>query len=79
MEQPLHCPKELYTVINMCWRHEVDKRPTFEHLEALIDEAKPEQVQAVASSSSPMITLMSTYNPLDFLVGDVITVLDKQG
>ena len=57
----------------------MDARPTFDHLAALIDDAKPEQVQAVASSSSPMITLMSTYNPLDFCVGDVITVLDKQG
>ena len=65
--------------MNLCWCHEVDKRPTFDQLAALIDEAKPEQVQAVASSSSPMITLMSSYNPLDFIVGDVITVLDKQG
>ena len=64
--------------MNLCWCHEVDKRPTFDQLAALIDEAKPEQVQAVASSSSPMITLLSAYNPLDLIVGDVITVLDKQ-
>ena len=72
LEQPVHCPKEHYNLMLQTWRHDPQKRPTFEQLTAMLEDAKPEQVQAVNSFCNNVSREM-----LEFEVGDVITVLDK--
>jgi hypothetical protein len=59
-----------------CWRHEINERPTFDQLCEVLDDARPEQVQAVTSAS--LIDCNLAVNSLDFCVGDVVTVLDKE-
>ena len=56
-----------------CWKHEPSKRPTFDQLQSILEEAKPEQVQGVTSTVG-----CGRQGVLEFEVGDVITVLDKQ-
>lgn len=73
LEPPVHCPREHYLIMLQCWKHEVHERPTFEKLCSILEEAKPEQVQAVTSSGQEA----GKRDILDFEVGDVITVLDK--
>ena len=72
LDQPVHCPREHYQIMHQCWAHEPSKRPTFEELISILDDAKPEQVQAVTSYDSGHKDMLA------FDVGDVITVLDKQ-
>ena len=79
LEQPVHCPREHYNVMLACWRHEPAKRPTFEQLCSILEEARPEQVQAVVNSASVLpADAAASREFLEFDVGDVITVLDKQ-
>lgn len=77
LEQPYHCPREHYNVMLQTWRHEPHHRPTFEHLLSILEDAKPEQVQAVVSASSAHNGSIAGKEGLEFEVGDVITVLDK--
>lgn len=54
-----------------CWRHNPGDRPAFAEVLAMLEEARPEQVQAVVGSGG-------TQGLLQYEVGDVITVLDRQ-
>ncbi|KAG9330472.1 hypothetical protein JZ751_024269 [Albula glossodonta] len=38
MPCPDHCPRELYDVMLRCWREEPEDRPTFEHLQYLLED-----------------------------------------
>ena len=79
LEQPVHCPREHYNIMLSCWRHEPAARPTFDALCSTLEDARPEQVQAVVSSAAVMATAAPAPKEfLEFDVGDVVTVLDKQ-
>merc|ERR1719322_1239695 len=45
LEQPIHCPKDHYSIMEACWRHNPSERPSFSELVTMLEEAKPEQVQ----------------------------------
>lgn len=71
LERPRFCPSEYYQIMLKCWHHEKHQRPTFAQLCSILDEARPEQVRATMQSS----TFRAGF--LDFDVGNIITVLDK--
>jgi len=82
LERPAHCPREHYAVMAQTWKHEPAQRPTFEQLVRTLEEARPEQVQAVVSNRGQLLQLQQQLRGqhrqlLEFDVGDVITVLDK--
>ena len=73
LEKPLLCPADYYNIMLRCWEHKVDLRPTFAQLCSILEEARPEQVQAtVKNNADPRSGF------LDFEVGSVITILDKK-
>ena len=45
LDQPVHCPKEHYSILLQTWKHDQMKRPTFAQLVSILEEAKPEQVR----------------------------------
>ena len=47
LERPVHCPWDLYQVMEACWAHSPSDRPSFATLTAMLEEARPEQVQTV--------------------------------
>ena len=55
------------------WRHRPDDRPSFAQLVGLLEEARPEQLQAVLGAPQ-----RSGPGLLDYCQGEIITVLDKQ-
>lgn len=69
LEQPDCCPKDYYSILLRCWNHDPLKRPKFSEIINMLPDCKPELVQAVKDSSSN--------NQLNFVQGDIITVLDK--
>ena len=73
LEQPLHCPAEHYIIMENTWMHEPNKRPNFSQLKALLDNAKPVQVQVVKSTKPKD----ETRGKLKLDVGQTITVLDR--
>ncbi len=54
------------------WRHRPDDRPSFSQLVGLLEEARPDQLQAVLPAST------RGHGLLDYSQGEIITVLDKQ-
>ena len=83
LEQPVHCPREHYSIMEACWKHSPGDRPSFAQVLAMLEEARPEQVQAVVGSGVttglPHYDASPTSGMLQYDVGDVITVLDRQG
>ncbi|KAF4528295.1 hypothetical protein B566_EDAN014970 [Ephemera danica] len=75
LEQADCCPKDYYSIMLKCWQHDSNKRPKFSDLIALLPECKPEQVQAAQECSEEMGK--AKRDQLQFRIGDVITVLDK--
>ena len=71
LERPRNCPSDYYKIMLKCWEHDIHLRPSFGQLLTILEEAKPEQVRATQSSN----TFRSGF--LDFDVGTVITILDK--
>ena len=71
LERPIHCPHDLYTVMEACWRHQPGDRPSFSDLVTMMDEARPEQVQVVTGG-------IGGGGMLEYSVGDIITVLDRE-
>jgi hypothetical protein len=71
LEQPLHCPREHYAIMMQCWHHNPSKRPIFEALVSMLEEAKPEQVKVVVAVSKGAAL---NRDMLEFDVGDIITV-----
>jgi hypothetical protein len=55
------------------WRHRPDDRPSFSQLVGLLEEARPDQLQAVLPASATR-----GHGLLDYSQGEIITVLDKQ-
>ena len=70
LERPIHCPNDLYTVMEACWRHNPGDRPSFTDLVSMLDEAKPEQVQVVTGG-------LGGGGMMEYSVGDILTVLDR--
>ena len=70
LERPVHCPLDLYQVMEACWAHNPSDRPAFTDLIGLLEEARPEQVQSVVGG-------LGGGGMLEYKVGDVITVLDR--
>jgi hypothetical protein len=61
------------------WRHRPDDRPTFGQLVGMLEEARPEQLQAVLSLPLSSSSLPNNNNQLlEYTQGEIITVLDKQ-
>ena len=48
MESPQECPAEIYTVMQDCWREEVDQRPTFAQLFVRIGQMIERHVSKVS-------------------------------
>ena len=71
LEQPVHCPRDHYNIMQSTWRHKPDDRPTFAQLVGMLEDARPEQVQVIVPGGGSGLLL---YN-----VGDVLTVIDKHG
>ena len=71
LERPVHCPHDLYTVMEACWRHQPGDRPSFSGLVSMMDEARPEQVQVVTGG-------IGGGGMMEYSVGDIITVLDRE-
>eukprot|EP00092_Neocalanus_flemingeri_P101629 GFUD01129951.1.p1 GENE.GFUD01129951.1~~GFUD01129951.1.p1 ORF type:complete len:1100 (+),score=246.67 GFUD01129951.1:50-3349(+) len=69
LEQPVHCPREYYQVMEACWKHKPQDRPAFAQVLGMLEEAKPEQVQVVVSGGGGGL--------LEYQVGEILTVLDK--
>ncbi len=61
-------------IMEATWRHRPDDRPSFSQLVGLLEEARPDQLQAVLPSSSAT----RGHGLLDYSQGEIITVLDKQ-
>ena len=70
LERPVHCPWDLYQVMEACWAHNPQDRPSFASLATLLEEARPEQVQTVVGS-------LGGGGMIEYKVGDVLTVLDR--
>ena len=70
LERPVHCPWDLYQVMEACWAHSPSDRPSFATLTAMLEEARPEQVQTVVGG-------LGGGGMMEYKVGDVITVLDR--
>ncbi|QQP58540.1 Tyrosineprotein kinase PR2like, partial [Caligus rogercresseyi] len=71
LERPPYCPRDHYRIMNDCWAHDPQMRPSFASLFHYLGEAKPERVKAVTLSNEP--------GHLSYAVGDIMTVLDKEG
>ena len=69
LEQPVHCPRDCYQVMEACWKHSPQDRPSFAQVLGMLEEAKPEQVQVVVSGGGGGL--------LEYQVGESLTVLDK--
>jgi len=69
LEQPVHCPREHYAIMEATWTHRPDLRPTFAKLSGMLEEARPEQVQVIVPGGGPGL--------LQYNVGEILTVLDK--
>jgi len=69
LEQPVHCPREYYQVMEACWKHNPQDRPIFAQVHTMLEEAKPEQVQVVVPGGGGGL--------LEYQVGEILTVLDK--
>ena len=72
LEQPLHCPINHYLIMEECWRHELNDRPTFGQLIAMLKNATPNQVQVVKGTKGK-----EERGKLKLEAGQIITVLDK--
>ena len=87
LEQPDYCPRDYYSIMLRCWDHDPSKRPKFSEIINMLPDCKPELVQAVKDSMSNGLNNGQTNqhrlhngqptNLLQFHVGDIITVLDK--
>jgi len=69
LEQPVHCPREHYAIMEATWTHRPDDRPTFSQLCAMLEEARPDQVQVIVPGGGTGL--------LQYDVGDILTVVDK--
>jgi hypothetical protein len=70
------CPNHLppfAQIMEATWRHRPDDRPSFSQLVGLLEEARPDQLQAVLPASATR-----GHGLLDYSQGEIITVLDKQ-
>ena len=72
LEQPLHCPIDHYLIMEHCWRHELNDRPTFGQLITMLHNATPSQVQVVKGTKGK-----EERGKLKLEAGQIITVLDK--
>ena len=72
LEQPLHCPIDHYLIMEHCWRHELNDRPTFGQLITMLHNATPSQVQVVKGTKGK-----EERGKLKLESGQIITVLDK--
>ena len=72
LEQPLHCPIAHYLIMEQCWRHELNDRPTFGQLIKTLRDATPSQVQVVKGTKGK-----EERGKLKLEPGQIITVLDK--
>ena len=73
LEQPLHCPADLYLVMDNAWAHEPSSRPNFTQVKALLDAAKP-LVYDVARATKPKD---ETRGRLKLEPGQTVTLLDR--
>lgn len=85
LDQPDYCPRDYYSIMLKCWDHDPSKRPKFSEIINMLPDCKPELVQAVKDSgmsnglnNGPAANHQHRPNNLlQFRVGDIITVLDK--
>ncbi|XP_043932961.1 non-receptor tyrosine-protein kinase TNK1 [Protopterus annectens] len=68
LEKPEDCPKNIYNIMQKCWSHKPENRPTFNALSALIMEVQPFDLRALQELNEP--------GKLRFHSNDVITVID---
>jgi len=73
LEQPELCPKNYYDLMQQCWDHEPDNRPTFSDLFITLPQMRPTQVKAI--KDFPEVTVPKDY--IYYRAYDVISVLDK--
>ncbi|XP_038079137.1 nascent polypeptide-associated complex subunit alpha, muscle-specific form-like isoform X2 [Patiria miniata] len=71
LERPEACPVKIYEILQKCWKHEPEKRPSFVEICEELPKAKPEQVKAITH-----------YKPtkdgeLAYRAEDIITVLES--
>ncbi|XP_034558039.1 tyrosine-protein kinase Lyn isoform X2 [Notolabrus celidotus] len=38
MPQPTECPAELYEIMQTCWKHKPEERPTFEYMQSVLED-----------------------------------------
>ena len=72
LEQPLHCPIAHYLIMEQCWRHELNDRPTFDQLKKTLRDSTPSQVQVVKGTKGK-----EERGKLKLEPGQILTVLDK--
>ncbi|XP_070206873.1 activated Cdc42 kinase-like isoform X2 [Littorina saxatilis] len=73
LEQPDLCPKEFYAVMQKCWEHNPERRPTFSQLFLTLPQIRPVQLKAVRDYPSHTVEKDHLY----YKNYDIIVVLDK--
>jgi len=69
LDRPVHCPKDIYQVMENTWRHRPEERPNFTQLLSMLEDARPEQVQVIVAGGGPGL--------LSYNVGEILLILDK--
>ena len=68
MNNPDHCPSDIYQLMVQCWAHKPADRPTFQALKDFLYEVRPKEMYAISAFEED--------GKLKILEGDVITVVD---
>ncbi|XP_037868105.1 activated Cdc42 kinase-like isoform X2 [Bombyx mori] len=77
LERPECCPEAYYSTMLECWSHEPNDRPKFKDLGPKLLGIRPEMVQATSNFVRTDDGRRTNY--LDYKVGQIITVLGKEG
>ncbi|XP_052227746.1 activated Cdc42 kinase-like isoform X2 [Dreissena polymorpha] len=73
LDQPELCPRNYYELMQKCWDHDAENRPTFSEMYIMLPQMRPTQVKAI--KDFPEVTVPKDY--IYYKAYDVITVLDK--